>query len=238
MKKHVKTALFDLDGTLLPMDQDAFISAYFSTLIGKLSPFGYDKKLIEVIWHGTADMIKNSGEVTNNTLFWKAFTAVYGDKARTDERLFDDYYSNDFTKVSSACGYSPSAAKVISLCKSSELRVALATNPIFPAVATNARIAWAGLKPTDFELVTTYENSHSCKPNLAYYTEICDKLNVAPDECVMIGNDVGEDMVARNLGMRVFLLTDCIINKNNEDISAYPHGSFDELYEFLREINN
>jgi hypothetical protein len=40
-------------------------------------------------------------------------------------------------------------------------------------------------------------------------------------------------MVAAELGMKVFLLTDCIINKNGEDISRYPHGSFSDLREFI-----
>ncbi len=236
MKSNIKVILFDLDGTLLPMDQDAFISAYFSALVYKLAPFGYDKKIIDVIWRGTVDMVKNNGEVTNDTLFWKAFAAEYGERAKADERLFNDFYLNDFEKVSSACGYTPESAKTLKICKERGLRVALATNPIFPAVATNARIGWAGLKPSDFELVTTYENSHSCKPNLAYYKEICFKLEVSPAECLMVGNDVGEDMVARELGMSVFLLTDCLINKNNIDINVYPHGSFDALAEYIKSI--
>ena len=49
----------------------------------------------------------------------------------------------------------------------------------------------------------------------------------------MVGNDVGEDMIARELGMQVFLLTDCLINKDNVDISQFPHGSFEELLAFI-----
>ena len=52
----------------------------------------------------------------------------------------------------------------------------------------------------------------------------------------MIGNDVGEDMTASKLGMRVFLLTDCLINRSGEDISAYPHGGFPELLDFVHAI--
>ena len=52
----------------------------------------------------------------------------------------------------------------------------------------------------------------------------------------MVGNDVSEDMMARDLGIRVFLLTDCVINKENKDISLYPHGSFPELMHFIREL--
>ena len=62
------------------------------------------------------------------------------------------------------------------------------------------------------------------------------ELNLVPEECVMVGNDVTEDMIAETLGMKVFLLTDCLINKLNEDISKYPHGGFDELKEFLDEL--
>ena len=38
----IKTVLFDLDGTLLPMDQDNFVKAYFKNLAIKLAPHGYD----------------------------------------------------------------------------------------------------------------------------------------------------------------------------------------------------
>ena len=49
----ITTVLFDLDGTLLPMDQNAFIKAYFGGLARRLAPHGYDpQKLIDAIWQG------------------------------------------------------------------------------------------------------------------------------------------------------------------------------------------
>ena len=50
----------------------------------------------------------------------------------------------------------------------------------------------------------------------------------------MIGNDVTEDMVAEKLGMKVFLITDCMINKENKDISMYPSGSFKDAIAYLK----
>jgi FMN phosphatase YigB (HAD superfamily) len=85
-------------------------------------------------------------------------------------------------------------------------------------------------------MFTTYENSRHCKPNLDYYRDILDSIGANPEECLMVGNDVGEDMIAKELGMKVFLLEDCIINKSGEDISAYPHGSFDELINYIGEL--
>ena len=57
-----------------------------------------------------------------------------------------------------------------------------------------------------------------------------------PEECLMVGNDVSEDMVTEQLGMKTFLLTDCLINKAGVDISQYPHGGFAELDAYLKEL--
>lgn len=235
----ITTVLFDLDGTLLPMDQNMFIKAYFGGLSRRLAPHGYDpQKLIDAIWQGTAAMVKNNGNLTNEDLFWQTFEVVYGKAAREDEEYFADYYREDFDKVSISCGYTPAAREIIDTVKACGLRVALATNPIFPAMATERRIAWAGLSTADFELVTTYENSRFCKPNPAYYRDVMQTLGVCPEECLMVGNDVVEDMVAQTLGSRVFLLTDCLINPQNVDISIYPHGSYEDLIAFIKNLNS
>ena len=67
------------------------------------------------------------------------------------------------------------------------------------------------------------------------YREVLRRMDLAPEDCLMVGNDVGEDMVAAQLGMQVFLLTDHMINKAGTDISVYPHGGFDELLDHLKE---
>ena len=232
----MKTVLFDLDGTLLPMDQDDFIKAYFGGIATKLVPYGYEpNKLIKGIWTGTKAMVANDGTMTNEERFWQVFQGQYEEDVRKDEPLFEDFYRNEFQFVSFICGHTDQAAKIIQWLKEQGCRCVLATNPIFPAIATGSRMQWAGLKATDFDLVTTYENSSYCKPNPDYYREILQKINDVPENCIMVGNDVTEDMVARDLGMQVFLLTDCMINKENKDISQYPHGSFDALMDYLEQ---
>lgn len=233
----IKAVLFDLDGTLLPMDQDEFVKAYFGGIAKKLAPYGYEpNKLIKSIWAGTAAMVKNDGTKTNETAFWDAFAGIYGEQVRLDEPYFDAFYREDFDKIQSSCGYTPKALKTVEWIKKTGLRMALATNPIFPAIATKKRIRWAGLDENAFEWITTYENSKFCKPNLNYYMEILNELHILPSECIMVGNDVGEDMVAEKLGMKVFLLTDCLINKQNTDISVYPHGTFEDLTDYIQQF--
>ena len=230
----ITTVLFDLDGTLLPMDQDVFVKDYFGRIARKVAPAGYDpKQLVDTIWRGTAAMVKNDGSKTNEEAFWNYAVSVYGDKILRDKYLFDEFYETEFDKIKAVCGYHPAAAEIVHSLKEKGFRVALATNPIFPAKATQWRIQWAGLQPEDFELYTAYENSSCSKPNPAYYRDVLARLQVTPEECLMVGNDVGEDMIAAQLGMKVFLLTDCLINRDGADISGCPQGSFRELLAYI-----
>ena len=233
----ITTILFDLDGTLLPMDQDIFLKAYLGGLAKKGAAHGYDAAVLpKQIMAGTYAMVKNDGSATNEEVFWNAFSSLCGRDAKQDIAIFDEFYRNEFQDVKHACGFDPRAAEAIREIRQLGYRVALATNPLFPAIATQSRARWAGLNPEDFDLITTYETSRHSKPNPDYYRDVADALGVKAEECVMVGNDVDEDMIARNLGMQIFLLTDCIINKSGADIDRYPHGSFPELMEFIRSL--
>ena len=96
----IKAVLFDLDGTLLPMDQSIFIKAYFGGLAKKLAPLGYNpSKLIESIWQGSAAMVENNGEKTNEEVFWDKFSDIYGKDVRVHEPYFEAYYNEDFDSV-------------------------------------------------------------------------------------------------------------------------------------------
>lgn len=234
-----KVILFDLDGTLLPMDQDTFVKAYLGGMAKKLAPHGYDpEQMVKAIYAGMKAMTTNDGSCTNETAFWNAFTGILGERVKDDLPIFDDYYLNEFQDVKNICGFIPEAAKTVRALKEKGFRVVLATTPMFPRIATESRIRWAGLEPEDFEIFTTYENYHFCKPSLNYYKEIVEKLGVTPEECLMVGNDVGEDMITEELGMKVFLLPADLINKVGKDISVYPQGDFSDLMEYINNLEN
>ena len=230
----ITAIFFDLDGTLLPMDLDVFVRAYLGGLAKKAVSLGFDpENVLAQIRGANRAMIRNNGDKTNHDVFWDAFSQLTGLDARIHESAFEEFYHKEYQSFRTVCGFDPRAAQTVRALKDRGLRVVLATNPLFPAIATHSRLRWAGLEPSDFELITTYEDSRHCKPNPAYYRDVLDTLGLKPEECVMVGNDVGEDMIAEQLGMQVFLLTDCLINRDGTDISRYPHGSFPELMEYL-----
>jgi FMN phosphatase YigB (HAD superfamily) len=232
MEKKIKAVLFDLDGTLLPMDQEQFVRIYFREVVAKFGKKYGGEKIIDAVWKGTGAMVQNDGSKLNFDAFWDYFAAVYGREALEDIPQFDAFYTNEFNKSIEACSINEWPKKIVELLKQKGYDLILATNPIFPPEATMNRMQWPGLRPEDFRHITHYKNSHYCKPNPEYYREIMKTCGLEPTECMMIGNDVREDMCAGSLGMETFLVTDCLINSENADITPYRKGSIKDLYDF------
>ena len=234
----IKAVLFDLDGTLLPMDQNQFLKGYFGLLTEKMVKSGYDAAtFMKALLTGTDAMVANDGSITNEALFWREFGRFYTEEALPPISLFDEFYAEDFPKTKAFCGFGARPRKIVDAVKKKGLLSVLATAPAFPAIATETRMGYVGLSPADFSLYTTYENSTYCKPSEGYYREVLSKIGCAPEECLMVGNDVDEDMITEQLGMQVFLLTPCMINRSGKDISTYPQGDFSALAEYLRALN-
>lgn len=220
--------MFDLDGTLLPLFQEEFVKVYFGLLCKKLAPFGYQPDdTVKAVWAGTRGMVKNDGSRKNIEIFWEVFRKMLN--GLPDAKPFcDEFYTNEFDGVKSVLKYEVSRREQIERLKAAGLRLVLATNPVFPTNAFKTRLKWVGLDYSDFEYVTDYGNSSFCKPNPAYYKEIMDKLSLDPTECLMIGNNVTEDMAAAQTGMSVFLVPEFLENPNELDYSEFMQGTLDE----------
>lgn len=235
----LRNIFFDLDGTMLPMDQDYFIKIYFTELSKRFCPvLGLEsEQLIKAVWKSTNSMIKNDGSRTNREAFWATFSRIYGKDILKYVKDFDDFYDNEFSECKIATKYNPVMPEIIKTLKNKGYTLVAATNPLFPEVAITNRISWAGINPSDFKIITTYENSSTCKPNPDYFSEITEKLSAQPEECLMVGNDVDEDILSsEKIGMDNFLLTDCIINRSESDFSDYKHGDMRELLTFARTL--
>ena len=230
----MKTIFFDLDGTLLPQDLDVYIKDYFGYLVKFMTPYGFDPKRLPVsVWKGVNAMVVNDGSCTNQERFWQVFEQEEGPVTPEIRDAFNRFYATDYNKAQEVTWKAPQAAVLIDRLKERGHRLIMATNPLYPQIASAERTQWAGLAPNDFELITSYENCTYCKPNIRYYTEICENIGEDPKNCIMIGNHTGEDLIAREIGMDVFILTDCLIDEDHVDLTDVPHGSFDELFRWL-----
>lgn len=232
MKK--STILFDMDGTLVPFVNDDFIKLYFKGLTKKLAPLGYEpKKTIDDIWAGTAMMIKNDGFRLNSEVFWETFRARNHEKP--DAKPFcDDFYENEFDEAKAALREARDLRPMINRLKNAGFELILSSNPVFPLSAMKTRLKWVNLDESDFLLVTNYDNSTFCKPNPKYFAEILEKTGKKPDECVVVGNSVKEDILpAKLLGLESFWVTDYPENPDNTDVSSFDKGSVASAEEFL-----
>ncbi len=225
----MNTFLFDLDGTLLPMDQEEFIRLYMTALAKRFQKKYDVQTLISTIWAGTRAMADNDGSDTNENVFWQCAAEMMNLNKADCEEEFLDFYQTDFSEARGATAARPEIIACIHRLKRKGYTIVAATNPFFPKIATQNRLRWAGFDPDDFDDITTYENSSFCKPNLNYYKELLKRLGRQPSDCVMVGNDNQEDMCAEMLGIRGYLITDCLINRNNAPITCHWHGSFDDF---------
>lgn len=233
----IRYIFFDLDGTLLPMDQDRFIAAYFHALSSYMQPQGFEpQSFTKAIWQGTGAMFRNDGSRSNEDVFWSVLKGIYGENIRQWEPVFDAFYRERFPDVQASCGFDPEASRTVARLKELGYQLVLATQPIFPAIATETRMKWAGISKEDFLLYTTYENSCYSKPNPEYYRQIIHSIGAKPEECLMVGNDATEDLVAETVGMDVFLLTNCLINKQGHDLSGYPQGDLTALMHYIQSM--
>jgi len=230
--------LFDLDGTLLPMNKEEFLIQYFGAVTQKFTNITRPAKMKEYILDATTAMIQDTRQdKTNQEVFMEHFLPKIDYPPDELMDLFDVFYRNDFKALEVFTKPSPTARKVVDKLTLLGYRLVLATNPIFPREAILERMKWAGIENLPWELVTTYEESHFCKPNPSYYSEILSKMKIRGEHALMVGNDTLEDLVASKLGIRTYLVTDNLIDDGKSPWWPDYKGKLADLPKVLCKIN-
>ena len=220
----LKAVLFDLDGTLLPMEESEFIQQYGELLGIKMSKLGLDgNKLGKLIWKSMDLMNLSDGSKSNDEIFDQTFITFYGDEAKKYKDILLDYYANEFSGTKNICKDNPLAKLIVSFVKENNLLCILATNPVYPKIATINRMNFIGLNESDFDMVTYHENSRYTKSNPNYYKDLLTKFNLKPEEVILFGNNTYEDGESSlECNIKTFLIDGYIIfdkkAKHNFDI--------------------
>ncbi len=231
----IQAILFDLDGTLLDHDMVRdFLPPYLEALAINMAHMAPPQKLVDGIMAGSAAITENDGTRTNEAAFAAVFYPFVGVSRAVLEPALMQFYTHEFPKLRQFTRRKPEAREVVKLAFDLGYAVVIATNPYFPAIATQHRLAWAGVEDFPYRKVTTYENSHFAKPNPRYYTEILDELKCDPEETLVVG-DESMDMVAAHTGCRTFLVPGSATDMQNIAPEPTYRGTLEDVGKLLKE---
>ncbi|MHA1346739.1 MAG: HAD family hydrolase [Candidatus Heimdallarchaeaceae archaeon] len=235
-----KYLLFDLDGTLLHFEPEEFIRTY----LGAASKFFMDlipdpQKFVKELLRSTEAMEKGDNE-TNTALdeFLNDFCPKFEANCVDIRQRFLDFYQTEFKVIQPLITKMKGAVDLLEMIKKNypEIKIILATNPVFPSVAVEKRMEWGEISQDYFDLITHAENSTYCKGNGKYWNEILEKVGGTPDESLVIGNDGLRDMGAKTYGFSTFLIEENLENEENMTADIQPdfRGTLEDLYHLLK----
>jgi HAD superfamily hydrolase (TIGR01549 family) len=203
-----KAILFDLDNTLILFDEVKFFKAYIKKVAPIMSDIVSPHTLWRLVLNATKAVLHNNGKLTNQEVFFHTFTQGLEDKTEEIWNRFQQFYENEFDHLKALITVNKGVAEIFSILSQKKIKIVIASNPFWPCSAMEKRMSWAGLNKEQVHLITHLENMHFCKPRLEYYQEICNKIKTNPEDCLMVGDDPVNDMIAGKTGMKTFLITD------------------------------
>lgn len=232
----IKTILFDLDGTLLSINMKDFEDIYYRSLSESFKEIIPPENFMKILYGSVVTMVKNTEHRTNEEVFMEAMRSHVKDDLPLYFEKFSSYYENDFHILKEAVLDTTEMQQATKLLKNKGYELVIATNPLFPKEAIEKRIEWSGIDRSDFSYVSYFEKNHYCKPNLEYYEEILQHIERRPEECMMVGNDALEDLIAGKLGITTYLITDHLLNRNGIEIKADHVGDYKDFLAFAEKM--
>ncbi|MFX1452014.1 MAG: HAD family hydrolase [Promethearchaeota archaeon] len=229
----IKAILFDLDNTLLNIDENGFNNAFAQELANEAAHLISREVFIKQWYAAVYETIKNEDKRINLDKFWNYFCDLVNISRDTIEPILVNNYKNKFEGLKRFVTKKEEARKVIQLAFDLGLDVIIATNPIYLEVGMKIRLKWADIIDFPYRLITHIENSCYCKPSLKYYEEIFEKIGHPAKDCLMIG-DLNGDMVAANLGCSTFLIQNSYIKLDSNIPKPTYRGTLVDLIKLLK----
>lgn len=235
MANRPKLIMFDLDGTLIKMDAENFEKNYTKLIVKYFSQWmaveDASKSLKEAV---TTMATVNNGE-TNKKKFYRCFegkTTISLEEIMAKE---SEFYETQFHNVKSHIERNDNMFEAVEVLKQKKVDMLIATNPLFPQIATYTRMKWGGYNTEDFKLITTFEDCHYTKFHSEYYqNDILKRLDLKPEDCLMVGNNTMEDGLASAQGIKTIIITDEIIEAG--DKYPYERMNSGEFLEYVRKL--
>ncbi|MDD5312912.1 MAG: HAD family hydrolase [Dehalococcoidia bacterium] len=206
----LKAVLFDVDNTLIFFDEVKFIKAYIPLVARRFTDLMPADQFGEKLLAATMDMHLNDGSMTNRERFLNFFCR--GIEQYRDEiwQRFEKFYDEEFDSLKDVVAVHNDNRSIFMALKERNLKIVIATNPIWPLNAQMIRLSWAGIADIGFDLVTHIDNMSFCKPQIGYYHGILRIIGEKPEDCLMVGDDPVNDVVVATIGMKTYLSVDSL----------------------------
>jgi FMN phosphatase YigB (HAD superfamily) len=232
----IRCVLFDLDGTLVHFEYDDFLNEYFRAVTNTVAPLIEPRRFTGALVAATEAMIRDLNPSRLNS---QVFVDDFFKRVNVSEDVlmpvFEEFYMTEFTKLRNVLGVQPhpKAREILAFLLHEGYDVVIATNAVFPLEAIEERMRWGGIAELPYNLITCYDTMHFCKPNLEYYEEALRIVGHEPEECLMVGNNVDEDIIAGALGLKTYLVEDFLLDSGANKCAPDFRSDFSELAEFV-----
>ncbi len=233
----IEAVLFDLDGTLLRAQMRDFIPQYIRGLSTYCADLVEPKKFERTLLATIRDLIHTEGDgLTTNEE--RVYARMHKDLAISETKMRDSlthFKNNGLADLQKFIHPIPLAKQIVKGCHRKGISLVLATNPVFPMFMIQARMKWAELEEDSFTFLTSYENSYYCKPQSGYFQAVADQLGIAPENCLMVGNDINHDLAAVAVGMKTYLVDTWLVERDGPEWPCEYRGDHGSLQKFLQE---
>lgn len=203
-----EAVLFDIDNTLILFEENAFFRAYMTRLTPKFLDIFTAEQFQQRLIGATRALLDNRGRITNSEYYLNHFSREMEHLRPEFWTRFNHFYDTEFNQLCTMVKAVSAAQDVLRAIHENGLKLIAASNPLWPLSVQTIRLAWAGVETLPYSFITHIENSSFCKPQPEFYLEVCDKIKLKPEQCLMVGNDPLNDMIAGKTGMKTYLTSD------------------------------
>ncbi|TGE32284.1 HAD family hydrolase [Desulfosporosinus sp. Sb-LF] len=228
----IQAILFDIKETLTNINSSDFMRNYLGFLAPRfahlLPPDKFSKQLLK-----SMEVMRNEPKPgqTNMQTFYDDFSKATNQSYQTLHPIFEEFYESDFPALRCLIRVIPQGAKVVEYAIQQGFLAAVASNPVIPLIAIREQLRWAGLNPDHFKVIPAWDNFHFCKPHLEFFREIADCLDVKPESCLLVSDNI-EDKVCQELGMKLFY-----VGTNQSEMQTDYLGCLDDLVHLISQGN-
>ena len=235
MNEKYKNIIFDYDGTLVMGSTDEFFKVFFREVIAKyVKWFLSDPAPFKDAFLKSIDaMANNSSDETNETVFYNSMSNLTGIEVAKLKDFFVDFYDNEFKYTHEAYDPIPVMSEVLDYLHGRGYNLVLATDPMFPRNALDFKLSDCGINPRYFSLITSNQNCNRTKVSQDFYNMVLNKINIRPEETLMVGNHIDKDGNATLSGIDTILLTDYLVNYDNKKFKNLM--SMEEFSKYIKE---